>query len=404
MPSYAYKGVSTQGRSATGVIEADSPRSARQQLRDRGVLASDLREANPRATSGASLGMPGRRVSSRDLARVLRQLATMLAAGMPLVEAVSSLLNRNLKPTLTNAFGAIRADMIAGESFERAIGKHPTVFPPIYTGMIRAGEASGALDRVLLKIADHAESSAQLQAQFRAALTYPVVMALVGSGIVIFLLAYVVPQVTRVFLEAHQALPLPTRILMGAGAFIGEYGLILVLVAAVAALALRNYGKTENGARRLEKLAFSIPWLGSVLRNVTMGRFAHTMATMTSGGLPLIEALDISRDVTGSKLVSDTLQEARTAISEGDSLAANLGRSDLFNPMVVDMIAVGERSGELETMFAKSAAALDEEVKNNVETMASLLEPVMILAMAGVVLLVVLAVLLPVFEMNQLVR
>jgi general secretion pathway protein F len=128
------------------------------------------------------------------------------------------------------------------------------------------------------------------------------------------------------------------------------------------------------------------------------------MATMTSGGLPLIEALDISRDVTGSKLVSDTLQEARTAISEGDSLAANLGRSDLFNPMVVDMIAVGERSGELETMFAKSAAALDEEVKNNVETMASLLEPVMILAMAGVVLLVVLAVLLPVFEMNQLVR
>jgi general secretion pathway protein F len=374
MPSYAYKGVSTQGRSATGVIEADSPRSARQQLRDRGVLASDLREANPRATSGASLGMPGRRVSSRDLARVLRQLATMLAAGMPLVEAVSSLLNRNLKPTLTNAFGAIRADMIAGESFERAIGKHPT------------------------------ESSAQLQAQFRAALTYPVVMALVGSGIVIFLLAYVVPQVTRVFLEAHQALPLPTRILMGAGAFIGEYGLILVLVAAVAALALRNYGKTENGARRLEKLAFSIPWLGSVLRNVTMGRFAHTMATMTSGGLPLIEALDISRDVTGSKLVSDTLQEARTAISEGDSLAANLGRSDLFNPMVVDMIAVGERSGELETMFAKSAAALDEEVKNNVETMASLLEPVMILAMAGVVLLVVLAVLLPVFEMNQLVR
>ena len=403
MPSYAYKGVSRQGRSATGVIEAESPRSARQRLRDRGVLASDLREATSAQASAGGFAF-GRRVSSRDLARVLRQLATMLAAGLPLVDAVSSLLNRNLKPALATAFSAVRADMVAGQSFESAITKHPTVFPPIYAGMIRAGEASGALDRVLLKIADHAESAARLQSQFRAALTYPLVMALVGSGVVIFLLAYVVPKITRVFLDAHQALPLPTRILMGAGAFLGDYGMVLLLVAAVAALALRSYAKTADGSRRLERIAFSIPWLGAVLRNVAMGRFTHTMATMTSGGLPLLDALDISRSVTGSNLVADTLEKARVAISEGGSLSANLQESDLFNPMVVDMIAVGERSGELETMFAKSADALDEEVKNNVETMASLLEPMMILMMAGVVLLVVLAVLLPVFEMNDLVR
>jgi type II secretory pathway component PulF len=172
----------------------------------------------------------------------------------------------------------------------------------------------------------------------------------------------------------------------------------------VAALGLRNYAKTDNGSRRLERIAFSIPWFGSILRNVAMARFTHTMATMTSGGLPLLDALDISRSVTGSNLVADTLEKARVAISEGGSLSTNLQQSDLFNPMVVDMIAVGERSGELETMFAKSADALDEEVKNNVETMASLLEPMMILMMAGVVLLVVLAVLLPVFEMNDLVR
>jgi general secretion pathway protein F len=270
--------------------------------------------------------------------------------------------------------------------------------------MIRAGEASGALDRVLLKIADHAESAARLQSQFRAALTYPLVMALVGSGVVIFLLTYVVPKITRVFIEAHQALPLPTRVLMATGAFLADYGMFLLLVATVAALGLRNYAKTENGSRRLERIAFSIPWLGAVLRNVAMGRFTHTMATMTSGGLPFLDALEISRSVTGSNLVADTLEKARVAISEGGSLSANLQQSDLFNPMVVDMIAVGERSGELETMFAKSADALDEEVKNNVETMASLLEPMMILVMAGVVLLVILAVLLPVFEMNELVR
>jgi general secretion pathway protein F len=302
------------------------------------------------------------------------------------------------------ALEAIRIDVTGGSSFHAAAEKHPDVVPAIYTGMIRAGEASGALDRILARIADHAESTARLQGQLRAAMTYPVIMMLVGGGIVTFLLAYVVPQVTRVFLESKQALPLPTRMLMALGRFVAQYGLYLLALAAAAALAVRTYASSERGRRVYERVAYRLPWIGAVLRNVVMARFAHTLSTLLAGGLPLVEGLEISRAAVGSALVADELARTRQAVIEGEPMAAHLGRSRLFHPMVVDMIAVGERSGELEEMLSRSADALDEEVRGNVEVMASVLEPAMILLMAGVVLFVVLAVLLPVFEMNQLVR
>lgn len=402
MPSYVYKGLSLQGRATSGVVEADSPRAARARLREQGVLASDVRETS---TSAGVRSLGGnRRVRARDLSRALRQLSTLLAAGVPLVDAVGSVRNRQLPPALAAALTAVRTDITAGESFERALRKHPSVFPLVYIGMVRAGEASGALDRVLAQIADHAEANARLQAQFRSAMTYPAVMMLVGTGIVVFLLSYVVPQVTRVFLEAGQTLPLPTRMLMAAGQILADYGLVLLAAAAGIALALRQYAQTEAGSRRVERILFRLPWLGTVLRNVAMARFAHTMSTTLSGGMTLVDALEVSRGVTGSALVSDALIEASEAVSRGEQLAPSLVRGDLFNPMVLDMIAVGERSGAIDSMMTRAAEALDEEVRVNVETMSSLLEPLMILAMAGVVLIVVLAVLLPVFEMNQLIR
>jgi general secretion pathway protein F len=402
VPSYVYKGLSLQGRATSGVVEADSPRAARARLREQGVLASDVRETST-AAGVRSLG-GNRRVRARDLSRALRQLSTLLSAGVPLVDAVGSVRNRQLPPALAAALTAVRTDITAGESFERALRKHPSVFPLVYIGMVRAGEASGALDRVLAQIADHAEANARLQAQFRSAMTYPAVMMLVGTGIVVFLLSYVVPQVTRVFLEAGQTLPLPTRMLMAAGQILADYGLVLLAAAAAAALALRQYSQTEAGSRRVERILFRLPWLGTVMRNVAMARFAHTMSTTLAGGMTLVDALEVSRGVTGSALVSDALVEASAAVSRGEQLAPSLSRGDLFNPMVLDMIAVGEKSGAIDSMMTRAAETLDEEVRVNVETMSSLLEPLMILAMAGVVLVVVLAVLLPVFEMNQLIR
>jgi general secretion pathway protein F len=402
--AFAYRGVSADGRSVSGTVEAESPRSARARLRDRGIFASEVREATAAGASATPGRLLGRRIPVRELSRTLRQLATLISAGIPLVDAIGSLRNRPLRPGLASALDAIRADLTAGQSFHAAAARHPAVVPPIYVGMIRAGEASGALDRVLGRIADHAESTARLQGQLRSAMTYPTIMMLVGGGIVTFLLAYVVPQVTRVFLESNQALPLPTRVLMALGRFVAAWGLTLFAAAALGALALRAWAATERGRRRWERIVLHVPWVGTVVRNVVMARFAHTLSTLLSGGLPLVEALEVSRGATGSTLAADDLARARQAVSEGEALAVSLGRSGLFEPMVVDMIAVGERSGELERMLSRAAEALDEEVRTNVETMASVLEPAMILLMAGVVLFVVLAVLLPVFEMNQLVR
>jgi general secretion pathway protein F len=405
MPTFVYKGVSMAGRSVSGSIEADSPRAARAALRDRGVLASDLREgAVVRTAARSPMALFARRVSTRELSRTFRQLATLLAAGIPLVEAVASVSKRPLSPPMTAALTSIRTDLTEGSSLEASVARHPGVFPPIYVGMIRAGEATGSLDTVLTRIADHAEGAARLQGQLRAAMTYPVIMTVVGSGILAFLLAYVVPQITRVFVEAHQALPWPTRALMAAGELVAAWGLYFLVLAAAAVLGLRYYARTETGGRRAERLLFAIPWFGTVVRNVSMARLSHTLATLMAGGMPLVQALEVARSVTGSRLVADTLADAKEAVSQGEQLAPSLGASRLFNPMVVDMIAVGERSGEIESMLSRAAEALDEEVNANVDTMTGLLEPVMVLFMAGVVLMVVLAVLLPVFEMNQLVR
>ncbi len=404
MPTFAYKGVTRNGRSASGTIEADSPKSARARLRERGVLASSVDQSTAEHLSGLRGLLTSHRIGTRELARLLRQLATLIGAEIPLVDAVASVQRRQSRQILAATLDAVRADLTAGDSFEASVARHPKVFPAVYRGMIRAGEAAGALDRVLLRIADHAEASARLQEQLRAAMTYPAIMMLVGTGVVSFLLAYVVPQVTRVFAESNQTLPLATRLLMALGGVAGRYGLPILFLFAVLALGVRVYLGTERGARQSERILFGTPWMGTVARNIAMARFSHTLSTLVSGGVPLVEALDVSRGAAGSRLVSDALAEAREAVTRGETLAAVLDASGLFPAMVVDMVAVGEKSGKLESMLGKAAEALDEEVRVNVDTAASLVEPVMILLMAGVVLFVVLAILLPVFEMNRLVH
>jgi general secretion pathway protein F len=273
----------------------------------------------------------------------------------------------------------------------------------MYIGMVRAGESSGSLDSALDRIADHAQAAARLQARIRTAMTYPAIMAVVGTSIVAFLLAYVVPQVTRVFLEANQTLPLPTRALMGLGQGLARWGLEILLLTATAAFAARALWKSEKGHRRLEGMLYALPLLGGFCRDIETARFTHTLSTMVAGGMSIVDGLDVALSVCPKGLFADAIEETRNGVSEGASLASALERSGLFNPTAIDMIVVGERSGELESMLSKASQALEEEVREQIEAMASLLEPAMILLMAAVVLFVVLAILLPVFEMNQLV-
>jgi general secretion pathway protein F len=402
VPSFRYSGVSGAGRSVGGFVEADSPRTARARLRERDVFATSVTEVKAEVRgSGWSLR---RGVSTSELSQALRQLATLLRAGVPLDEAVDALRKRRGGAALSEALESVRSRIREGASLASAMGDHPTVFPSIYTGMVEAGEASGALDTVLDRIADHAESQARLRSRAMTAMTYPAIMSVVGGAIVLFLLAYVVPQVTRVFAEAKQTLPLPTRILMGAGELLASYGLLLFPIGILTLLGLRRALTVPASRIKLEAFFYRVPGVGSVARDVAVARFAQTLSTMVAGGLPLIESLRVARLSCGSELLSATLIEAETSVSEGGSLASCLATSPLLDPVVVDMIAVGERSGDLEGMLVHAARAIEEQVRLRVDRMATMLEPLMTVVMAAVVLFVVLAIMLPVFEMNRLVH
>lgn len=401
MPSFRYSGVSAAGRSVGGFVEADSPRAARARLRERDIFASSVDEVKSGGQGPRTLR---RGVSAAQLGQALRQLATLLRAGVPLDEAVDALRRRRGGAAFGEALEAVRSRIREGSTLAAAMAEHPSVFPSIYTGMVEAGEASGSLDAVLDRIAEHAEGQARLRARALSAMLYPAIMSVVGGAIVLFLLAYVVPQVTRVFAEAKQTLPLPTRILMGAGDLLASYGLLLLPAGALAAFALKRAMANPDARRRLEALLYRVPVVGSVSRDVAVARFAQTLATMVAGGLPLIESLRVARISCGSLLLGDTVAKAETAVFEGGSLASCLGTSALFDPVVVDMIAVGERSGDLEGMLGHAAGAVEEQVRVRVDRMATLLEPVMTVVMAAVVLFVVLAIMLPVFEMNRLVH
>jgi general secretion pathway protein F len=404
VPSFRYSGVSASGRSVGGVVEADSARTARARLRERNVFASAVTEVKAAAASSSGWSLRRSRVSTAELSQALRQLATLLRAGVPLDEAVDALRKRRGSAGLSEAMESVRSRIREGASLAAAMADHPGVFPDVYAGMVEAGEASGALDTVLDRIAEHAESQTRLRQRAMSAMTYPLIMSVIGGGIVLFLLAYVVPQVTRVFAEAKQDLPLPTRVLMATGELLASYGLLLFPIGILALLALQRGLANPASRRQLEAFFYRVPAVGAVVRDVAVARFAQTLATMVAGGLPLLDSLRIARASSGSTLLSDTLEDAERSVSEGGSLAACLQASPLFDPVVVDMIAVGERSGDLEGMLTHASKAIEEQVRLRVDRMATMLEPIMTVLMAAVVLFVVLAIMLPVFEMNRLVH
>ncbi|MFT4570714.1 MAG: general secretion pathway protein F [Hyphomicrobiaceae bacterium] len=404
MPAYRYRGIAASGRAAQGTIEADSARGARGRLRERDIFASEIELLQGTSVGSKPSPGAGRRMSAADLSRLLRQLAVLLRAGVPLAEAVASLGRQHRGGATAETMEALRSHLLEGSSLAAAMERHPLVFPEMYVRMVAAGESSGALETVLDRCASHAESTAALVRRARTAITYPAVMGVVGGGIVMFLLAYVVPQVTRVFSDAQQELPWVTRALMWVGSFLSTWGLPLAALAVGAGFGLRAWSRKPQGAAALERALARVPWLGPLLNRVAVARFAQTLSTMVAGGLPLVEALRVARQATGSVTLEAELERAEEAVIGGESLAAHLEASHLFDPMVVDMIAVGERSGDLEGMLSRASEAIDEQVRDRIDIAAALLEPAMIVFMAGIVLFVVLAIMLPVFEMNQLVR
>ncbi|MCC6848531.1 MAG: type II secretion system inner membrane protein GspF [Deltaproteobacteria bacterium] len=404
MPLYVYRGLDAGGRAVGGVVDADSPRGARQKLRRTGVFPTDLSEDRGTGSTRRVAARRSERVPAAELAAVTRQFSTLVAAGLPLVEALGALSEQAERPLLGRTLAQVRQEVTEGSALAEALARHPRLFASLYVNMVRAGEASGALPVVLERLADYTENQARLLAKVRTALTYPAIMLLLSGTILFFLLSYVVPKVTRIFQETHQQLPLPTRFLLGLSDFVAHWWWLVLALAAGAVLGVARWARTPAGRARVDRLLLAAPYFGRLTQKLAVARFARTLSTLLASGIGLLPALDIVKSIVDNTVLAGAIERARDAIREGQSIAPPLRESGLFPPLVVHMVAVGERSGELPAMLAKAADTYDDEVENAVGALTTILEPVIIVFMGGVVLFIVLAILLPIFELNRIVK
>jgi general secretion pathway protein F len=413
MPVYAYKGLNEKGRNVGGIIDADSPKTARIKLRRSGIFPTDLAETRERPGAAAAstgsrfsvdLSAMFERMTPQDLALMTRQLATLVGAGLPLVECLGALVEQVDSPRQKKMLSQVRERVVEGGTLADSMKAHPSVFNDLYVNMVRAGEASGALDLVLIRLAEYTERAAALRAKVRSALTYPVFMGAASMAILFFLLSYVVPKVTRIFEETHAQLPTMTIILLAISGFLQHYWWVIVILVFAIVLAVRVSNRTPAGRLRFDRLTLRIPYFGKVLKKVALARFARTLTTLLLGGIPLLQALDIVKHVVSNMVLTNAIEDGRNSIREGHSVADPLKKSGLFPPLLVHMIAVGEKSGELESMLARAADAYDGEVEASVSALSSIIEPMLVIFMGGVVLFIVMAILLPIFELNQLVK
>ena len=408
MPVFEYTAIDTAGKSRKGIIDADSPKTARQKLRAGGIYPTHLEESRApeigQRLSRWQLQFIFQRVSRAELVSTTRQLATLLGSGLPLVVALSGVLEQVRRTTLRKVLSQVRERVNEGMGLAAAMNEHPAVFPSMYTAMIHAGETSGTLELVMERLADFGEQQLALQRKVRSTLAYPTLMLIVGLGVVFFLMTYVIPRVTQIFVEMKQALPLPTTILIWVSTLFQKYWLFMLLIGVLCWLSARYYCRSRKGQRYYHSLLLRLPIVGGLVQKVAIARITRTLGTLLKNGVPLLSALEIVRNLVDNVILAEAIEEARQDISEGASIATPLARGGVFPPTVIQMISVGEQSGNLEEMLFKVAEISESEVESRVATLTSLLEPVMILALGALVGFVVLAVLLPIFEMSHLVR
>jgi type II secretion system protein F len=406
MPVFAYRGLAANGRSVAGVVDADSVRTARGKLRDRGIFPTELAEAEQAARRSLSDYLPafGRRIPPSELSLLTRQLSSLLGAGVQLVDALAALADQSARPVTKRLLSQIRERVREGTSLGDALAAHPDTFSDLYVGMVRAGEAAGALETVLNRVADFSESQAEFKAKVTHALTYPIIMVCVGGAIMFFLMGYVVPQVATIFQQNNAALPLPTVILIAISNFISGYWMVLLLAIAGSIAGVMYALSTRRGRRFYDTWLLRTPYLGGTVTRVLCARLSRTLATMLQSGVQLLPALASVKHVITNALLADAIEESRTSIREGHGMTHPLAQSGLFPPLLIEMIRVGERTGEVESMLERVADTYEREVERSLNQLTTLLEPIMTLAMAGIILFMMLAILLPIFQLNQLMK
>jgi general secretion pathway protein F len=417
MPLFDYKGISAKGKQISGVGEADGVTELTAKLKREGIYVTRVTESGAKGIkknvgtvqSGSVLAREVDlakyfdRVKPTDVSVMTRQFATLIRAGIPMTEALAALVDQQERKPLKVILGQIREKVREGSSLAEAIGEHRKIFPDLYINMVRVGEASGTLDIVLERLADFLESSVRLKSKVTGAMVYPIIMTTVGMLIVSLMMAFVVPRMTEMYADMGGELPIPTKILKGASDLFRSTWFIILPAIGGAVWGFKRWIQTEKGRLKWDRFKLNAPIFGRMNRLVGVARFGRTLSTLLAAGVPVLTALEIVRTIVSNEVMAKVIDDARVAVREGDSLASPLKASGEFPPMMTHMIAIGEKTGQLEAMLQNVADAYDNEVDAKISTLTAILEPVMIVVMGLMVGFLVFALLMPMLQMNELI-
>ncbi len=410
MAIYEYSGYDSSGRKSKGIVEADSEKSARQKLKSQGFFVSSISLVGEEERGAGkkwwefSFSDLFSRITLQDVAVITRQLATLLRAGIPLIEALDALLEQSEKVKLKKVFAHVKGKVNEGSSLADALEPFKKTFGPVYINMVRAGESSGTLEIVLERLADYYESQVSLRNKLYASLTYPTILFFLMGGVVIFLFIFVIPRITLIFQEMRHALPIYTRLLIGFVNFLRDTWWIFLLLFILAAYLFKRFIDTEKGRYWWDSFLLNLPLTGNILRMIAISRFARTLGTLLGSGVSIVVSLDIVKNIVNNRVLEKAIEDSKSAVIEGASLASPLSNSGVFPPIVIKMISVGEKTGELEPMLIRVADAYEDQVGSFLNAVVSIVEPVMIILLAGLVFFIMISILLPLFQMNQLIR
>jgi general secretion pathway protein F len=403
MPAYEYLALDARGRNQKGLIEGDSPRQARSLLRDRGLTPLEVQEVAEKPSHRTTLFRRGG-ISATELALFTRQLATLTRSGLPLDEALAAVAQQSESAKVRRIALGVRAGVTEGSTLAQALTQFPGAFPPLFRATVEAGEQSGKLDHILERLADYVERRQALQSKVMLAAFYPAILTTVAIGVVILLMTYVVPKVVGVFESIQAELPPLTRALIGLSDFIRDYGLVIVIGLALGLIAFARGMRNADFRRRVHRSLLRLPLVGRLVRGTNTGRFTRTLGILFGSGVPILDAMRIGTQVVSNLPMREAIESATLRVREGAAVNRALAESGLFPPITLHLIASGEASGKLDDMLDRAAANQEREVETLVAALMGVFEPVLILTMGGVVLLIVLAILLPIFDLNQLVK
>lgn len=410
MPVYEYRGLDAQGKNKKGLLESDGERSLKEALRKKGIFVTSVKASGKQKGAARGGGFFTRdvqiaalqRISVDELAMMTRQLATLLNAGVPMVDSLIALIEQVDNQKLKSILAEVKSDVNEGSTLAKALAKHKC-FTKIYINMVRAGESSGALDVVLERLAEFSEGQASLKSKVLGAMLYPVVMAVVGVAMLTIVFTTVMPKITQIFQHSKVPLPFLTRMLLGVNGIFQDFWWLFLLLFVGLIVGFFKWKKTKSGQLKWDGFRLRVPIFGDIARMVAVARLTRTLSTLLSSGVALLASLEIVKNVVSNKVLEMTLEDVAVAVREGEDIATPMKRSGHFPPMVTHMIAIGEKTGELENMLGRVATNYESQVETKVGMLTSLLEPIMILVMGVTVGVIVFAILTPIIQMSQVV-